>query len=145
MLTGGEGSESLAEGFARGGFDNDLPGIAAISAFMEGGKGRGNLERGVLLEVGGGLLDFGDGGFFGFVGDREFGEVGIGWELAGLAVLEEILGEGRVVGGDGGLDDGVIGLVGLDDDIGDVEMTATDAPDDLSKELKSAFLGSEVG
>ena len=54
------------------------------------------------------------------------------------------MSEGRKVRFDSGLDGGMIGLVSLDDDAGVIKMSASDATDDLSKQLKSAFFGGEV-
>ncbi len=122
-----------------------MPGIAAATALMESGHGGRNGEVGVADEGGASGLDLREGGFFGFVGDGETGEVGEGWKLAGAAVLEFVVGEARVVGGDGGLDDGVIGLVGLEDDAGGGEVAAPDAADDLGEEFEGAFFGREVG
>ncbi len=45
---------------------------------MKGRHRWGNLEFGVFSEDGVGLLDFGEDGFFGFVGDREASKVGEG-------------------------------------------------------------------
>lgn len=90
-------------------------------------------------------LDVFEDGGFGFVGEGEFGEVGEGREEGGAAVLEEGAVEERVVVGDGGGDDGVGGLEGLDENGGLVEMTAADATDDLGEEVEGALFGGEVG
>ena len=90
-------------------------------------------------------MDVFDGGGFGFEGEAEAGEVGIGRKSGAAALFQEIVGEGGVVGGEGGFDDGVVGLVGLDDDAGGVKVAATDATDDLSEQLKGAFFGGEIG
>ena len=127
------GQKGVAEGGARGGFENDLPGEAAAGVFVEGGFGRRELEVRTDTEVGVGLTDFGEGGFFGLIGGGKFGEVGEGWEGLFLALTEEILSEGWVVGGEGGLDARVVGLESLDDHAGAVKMTAPDAADDLGK------------
>lgn len=56
-----------------------MPGISAVSAFVEGGHGWRNLDVGDLTEGVVGLLDFGEGGFFGFVSDSETGKIGKRW------------------------------------------------------------------
>lgn len=92
-----------------------------------------------------GLLDFGEGGFFGFIGDGEASEVGKGRELLLTAFSEEVAGKIGIIGTHGGLDDGVVGLVSLDDDIGDIKMSASDATNDLGEKLKTAFFGGKIG
>lgn len=119
--------------------------MALGSAFMEGGGGGRKGEFGVLAEGLEDLVDFGEGGFFGFVGNREAGEIGVRGEFLFAAFGEEILSEGGEVGFQSGLDDGVVGLVGLNDNFGVVEMPATDTADDLGKEFKSTFFGSKIG
>ncbi len=54
---------------------------------MKGGCGRGNFEIFEGLKLGIGGLDFGEGGFFGFVGDGEAGEVGERRKVGFLAVF----------------------------------------------------------
>lgn len=39
----------------------------------------------------------------------------------------------------------MVGLEGLDNDICGVEMSASDATDDLSEEVKSALFGGKIG
>ena len=77
------------------------------------------------------VLDVGEGGFFGFVGDGEFGEEAIGGEVGGLAFFDEVIIETDIVVIDGVFDDGVVGLVGLDEGIGFCYVAATDATEDL--------------
>ena len=140
-----ERGEGLDKGGAGAGFDGELPGVAAASVFVEGRERWREDESGVWLE---GLmkgLDVFDGGGFGFEGEAEAGEVGIGREGGATALLEEIVGEGWIVGGEGGFDDGMIGLVGLDDDAGGVKVAATDAADDLGEKFEGAFFGGEIG
>ena len=48
------------------------------------------------------------------------------------------------IGFDGGLNDGGIGLISLDENFGGIEMAASNTPDDLGKQLKSAFLGAKI-
>ena len=129
---------------ARGGFDGDLPSPAAISTFMKSGHGRRERELGILAEESMGLADFGEGGFFGFVGNRETGEMGEWGEMLAAAFFEEIVGESGEISSESGFDDGMIGLKSLEDDIGNVEMSATNAADNLGEQLKSAFLGGEI-
>ncbi len=83
----GEGEEGVDEGFSRGGFEDELPGEAASAALMKGGCGRGNFEIFERLKVGIGGLDFGEGGFFGFISDGEAGEVGERRKVGFLAVF----------------------------------------------------------
>ncbi len=137
--------EGLAKSSARGGFNDELPGETTTDAFVKGGHGRGNLEFWVLSEDVVGLLDFGENGFFGFVSNGEACEVSKRWEVAGTALAEFVGGEFREVGGKGGLDDRVVGLVGLDDNAGSVEMTPADAADDLGEEFETTFFGGEIG
>lgn len=54
---------------------------------MKGGCGRGNFEIFESSELGIGVLDFGESGFFGFIGDREAGEVGERRKVGFLAVF----------------------------------------------------------
>lgn len=91
------------------------------------------------------LVDLGKSGFFGLVSDGKAGERGVGREFLLSALREEVLGESRKIGLQGGADDRVVRLIGLDDDFGMVEVAATDATDDLSNELKSALFGGKVG
>lgn len=69
---------------------------------------------------------------------KERGEVGF------LAVFGEVFGELREVGFERGLEDGMVGLIGLDDNRGGIEVTAADTTDDLSEELESALLGGKI-
>lgn len=140
-----EGLEGGDEGAARGRFEDELPGEAAGAAFVKGGGRRRDFEIFEVLEHLMGGLDFGEGGFLGFIGDGEAGEVCERWEVGFLAVFGQVLGEFWKIRGEGGLEDGVVRLVGLDDDRGSVEVAATDAPDDLGEEFEGAFLGGEIG
>lgn len=133
------------EGLTGSGLEDDLPGETAASTFVKGGGGRRDGEVGIFGEFGVGLADFGEGGFFGFVGDGEAGEVGEWGHFLTAALFDEIVGKGGEVGLEGGLDDGVFGLESLDDDAGDVEMSAPDAADDLGEEFEGAFFGGEIG
>ncbi len=133
------------EGLTGGGFEDDLPGEAAAGAFVEGGGGWRNGEVGIFREFGVGLADFGEGGFFGFVGDGEAGEVREWGHFLAATLFDEIVGKSGEVGFEGGLDDGMFGLESLDDDASDVEMSAPDAADDLSEEFEGAFFGGEIG
>lgn len=63
----------------RGGFYDELPSKAASSALVKGRKWRREGEFWNFLEGFVGLLDFGKGGFFGFVSDGEPGEVSEWW------------------------------------------------------------------
>ena len=112
---------------------------------MEGGSRRRNGEFGVLAECLEGLVDVFQGGFFGLVGDGEAGEVSIGGEFAGVAFFEKIFCEIEKISLYGGLDDRVVWLISLDNDFGTVEMSPTDAADDLGKKLKSPLFGGEIG
>ncbi len=81
---------------------------------MKGRGGRRNFEIVMFCKRIVGGLDFGEGGFFGFVGDREAGEVIEGGEMRFLAFFGQIFGEAVEIGFQGGLEDGVVGLVSLD-------------------------------
>lgn len=129
----GVGEEGFAELFAGGGFDDELPGEAAIATLVEGRGRRGDEKVRVLGEFGVGLLDLGEGGALGLVGDTEAGEISVGRHLLGATLLEEIIGESVEIGLDSGLDDGMVGLVSLDENLGFVEVTTTDTTDDLSE------------
>lgn len=85
-LEGLEGGEGLDKGGAGAGFEGELPGVAAAGAFVEGGEGRREGKSGVLLEGLVERLDVFDGGGFGFEGEAEAGEVGIG-RKSGAAAL----------------------------------------------------------
>jgi len=112
---------------------------------MESGSGSREVESGVLAEMGVDFLDFLEGGAFGFVGDGDSGEMEIGREMLLTTLFEEVGGKLVVIGGEAMDNGGVVGLVGLDDSFGGGEMAATDPPDDLGEELKSAFFGGEIG
>lgn len=86
-----------------------------------------------------------EGGGFGLVGEGKLGEKAIRWEMGLLAFFEEVLVEGGVVGGKGGLDDGVSGLIGLDNGAGGGEVAATNTAEDLSEEVEGALFGGIVG
>ncbi len=122
-----------------------MPGETAAGALVEGGHWWGDGEGGVRGEVGVGGADFAESGALGLVGDAEAGEVGEGWHLLLAATFQKVIGEGGIVGADSGLDDGVVGLVRLNEDVGDIEMATTDATDNLGEEFESAFFGGEVG
>jgi len=111
---------------------------------MKGGSGRRDFEIFVVLKSSMGGLNFFQGGFFGFVGDGEASEVGERGEVGFLAVFGEIFGKTRKIGFQSSLEDGVIGLIGLDNNRGGVEVAATDATDDLGEKLESAFFGGEI-
>ena len=81
-----KGGEGLDKGGAGAGFEGELPGVAAAGAFVEGGEGRREGESGVLLEGLVERLDVFDGGGFGFEGETEAGEVGIGREGGATAL-----------------------------------------------------------
>ena len=53
--------------------------------------------------------------------------------------------EGVVVVFDGSGDGGMRWLVGLNDDISNVEMSATNAADDLGEEFVGFFFGGKIG
>lgn len=88
----------MAELFARGGLDDELPGKAAANAFVKSGGWRRNGKVGILGKVAVGLLDFGESGALGFVGNAEAGEVGERGHLLLAAVFEKIGGEAGEVG-----------------------------------------------
>ena len=138
------------ESGAGSGFEDELPGETGGGTLMEARSGRGELDgvRGVLERVsesGGGGADFGEGGFFGLVGDGDFGEVGEGRERLATTFFNQILIKAKIIGAEGEVDDWVFGAVGLDNDRGGGEMAATDTTDDLSKELEGFFFGGEIG
>lgn len=92
-----------------------------------------------------GLLDFVEGGTLGLVGDAEAGKIGERWHLLVVAFLEEVIGKLRVVGIDGSLDDRMVGVKRLDEYLGFVEVTASNPPNDLGEQFKSAFLICKIG
>ncbi len=121
-----------------------MPGVAAVSAFVKGGEGRGEREIGILLENGGDLPNFGEGGSFGFIGDREASEVRKRRKMLFTAFFKQVGGKGGVVGGEGGANGGVVRLVGLDNDVSGVEVAASDTADNLGEELKSMLFSSKI-
>lgn len=118
---------------------------------MEGGGGRRDFDRGEVVvsnkvvqrAVKG--ANFFEGGVFSFGGDSELCEVSKGWKKLAAAFFNEVIVEAEVVGVGGEVDDGRVGLVGLDDDRGGIEVAATDTADDLGEELEGFFFGGEVG
>lgn len=112
---------------------------------MKGRCGWGDGEGGIFDELGVGLADFGEGGFLGLVGDTEAGEIGEGWHLLFAAFFQEVIGESGKISRDSRGDDGVVGLVRLDKDFGEVEVATTDAADDLGEKLEGALFGGEIG
>lgn len=62
-----------------------------------------------------------------------------------MAFFEKIFCEIEEISLYGGLDDGVVWLISLDNNLGAVEMPAANAADDLGKKLKSPLFGSEIG
>lgn len=139
------GSESAEKAGAGSATDGELPGVAFGGVLVEGGKGGGDLETGDFLDGVGSSTDFVQGGAFGFVGDGEAGEVGEGWKLMLAAFFEESGGKLGKIGGEGRLDGEVVGLIGLNENFGVVEVTATDTTDDLGKELEGALFGGKIG
>lgn len=139
-----EGFESFEQSLARGGFKDDLPGITFGGAFVEGGHGWRNGKPADLRESIGSGSDFLESGFFGFVSNVETCNIGIRREFLSGAFFQEVISEFGVIGFDGGLDDGMIRLEGLNDNFGAIEMTATDATDNLGEKLKSAFFGGKI-
>ena len=79
MFVDGKGGKGLFNGVARGSFEKNLPSEAATVVLVKSGHRRRNFEIRNLSEDGGGLLDFGEGGFFGFVSDREAGKMRKRW------------------------------------------------------------------
>ena len=61
-----------------------------------------------------------------------------------LTLLNEIFGKLGVIKRFSGEDDGVFGLEGLQENVINIGVTASDATDDLSYELEGAFLGGVV-
>lgn len=121
-----------------------MPGEAAAGAFVKGGCGWGDGESGIFCEFGVGLADFGEGSLLGLVGDTEAGEIGEGWHLLFAAFFQEVIGESGEIGFNCGGDDGVVGLVRLDENFGEVEVATTDAADDLGEKFESALFGGEI-
>ena len=89
-------------------------------------------------------VDFGDGSALGFIGDGDISQVIIGWKLLLTAELKEVVGKASVIIVDGKLDNGVIGLVGLNDGAGGVQVAPADPTNHLSQQMKGAFLGGEI-
>ena len=94
----GEGFEGVDEEFSGRGFEDELPGETAGAALMKGGGGGRDFEIFMFLERSVGGLDFFQGSFFGFIGDRETGEMEKRREVGFLTVFGEIFGELREVG-----------------------------------------------
>ena len=92
-----------------------------------------------------GGADFGESGFFGLISDSEASKVGERWELLAAAFAEEVAGEGSIVGGESGADGGMVGLIGLDDDLGAVKVTAPNSAYDLREQVIGPLFGCEIG
>ncbi len=133
MAVAGERNEGFAKGFARGGFDDELPGESAAGAFVEGRHRGRDVEFGVLTEKLMSLADFGESGFLGFIGDAEASKIRERRHLLLAAFVQEVFGEGRKIVLNGGLDDGMLGLVRLNEDFGNIEVAATDTAKDLGE------------
>ena len=142
-----EGSDDIEEKLAFFGFDDELPVVAAVGAFVKSGHGWGDddglLRRFAPRNDGSEGGDVFDAGVFGFVGEGEFEKEGIGGEGGAAAVLYDVVVETLVVAGGGELDDGVVWLVGLDDDVG-ILVAAVGASDDLGEELEGALFGGKI-
>ena len=82
---------------------------------------------------------------FGFVGDGDFCEVREGRKGGFFALIQEIGGEGSIVVFRGGENYGVVGLIGLEEDFGGIEVATTDAADDLGEEMEGALFRGEIG
>ncbi len=89
-------------------------------------------------------LDFTKGGFFGLVSGAEASEISERRHVLFAAMGEEIFGELVVISGDGGLNDGMVGLVGLNKDASFIKMTAPNSADNLGEKLKSALFGGKI-
>ncbi len=76
--------------------------------------------------------NFFDGSLFSLVSKRNFGEVSERRELLLATFFDEVVVKAEVIGSDGEVDDGRRGLIGLDENRGGVEVSAPDAPDNLS-------------
>lgn len=65
--------------------------------------------------------------------------------MLGAAFFNEVLVKIRIIGLAGVLDDGVVGLVSLNETGGFGNVSAADAADDLGEEVEGAFFGGVVG
>ncbi len=82
-------SEKLLATF---GFDNDLPIIALVFAFMERRGGAGNVSFWeTLFELEVKRVDVFDSSGFSFEGNLEFEQEGKGWEVGFFVVGEEVI------------------------------------------------------
>lgn len=84
---------------------------------MEGGHGGRDgegLRGGEELAVE--EAEIANGGGFGFVSEREFEKESVGGKKGFLALFDEVIIKGSIVGFEGVADDGVFGLIGLDED-----------------------------
>ena len=114
-----------------------MPRVAGSGAFVETGHRSGEFNRGEvvlsnkIVQRLGENASFLNSGLFSFVGDDDFGEVGERREVLFFAFLDEIVVKAEIVRVCGEADDGGSGLVSLNKNRGDVEMSATDATDDL--------------
>ena len=62
-----------------------------------------------------------------------------------FSTIQNILIKILVIFLNSGMNDGMVGLKSLNIDISSIEMATADTADNLSEEVKSAFLGGEIG
>lgn len=137
-------NKGLTKNFTRRRFDDNLPGVTAVGAFVKRWHRWRNYKFGVLREKGMSRLDLSESSFFGFVSDREEGKIGIRWKLLLVTFLEEIFCKLKIISAKGGFDDGVFGLKSLDDYFGMIEMATANAADYLGEEFESTFFSRKV-
>ena len=90
------------------------------------------------------LFDVFEGKRFSFVCNRDFGNVIEGRKVTELAVLEDVLIKMLIIIRNSGGDNGMVWLIGLDEDVGRIEMAASDTSDDLSEEMEGFFFGRKI-
>ena len=111
-----------------------MPGVASVGSLVESG-GRGGDFYGssrIFFKGRMELFYLGNGGFFGFGGNRDTSDEGEGWETLFFAFFEEIGVKTVVIRGEREVNNFVFWLESLDDNRGGTEVTATDATDNLS-------------
>ena len=116
-----ERTENVKEVSTRATAKGDLPGVAKRGFFVKSRGGEADNETfGRVFEVG--VIFFGvfNSESFSLVGDGNFGKVIERREMTKLAFFENVMIETLVVRIDGGGDDRVVRLIGLNENVGSI-------------------------
>ena len=113
--------EHVKEASARATTKGDLPGVAKGSFFVKS-RGRETNDETVsrIFEVG--VIFFGvfNSESLSFIGDSDFGKIVERRKMTELALLENVVIEALIVGIDSGGDNRVVGLIGLNENVGSI-------------------------